>query len=322
MLIGVLFLLFGWPSQTPHTPQGHIQAIVVTLPRASILRNELELGRLGDGVRQHWMDEMGRHGIKQVSSAVRISWWKNRKAAKVGRLHYFSQYERRDSEIVDQTVLEEIGRDHLDARLAEVLVTKAMKYFSEPSLARPCQQVGISIFDDEWLPPIVASPDLNAGTDTNLEDAVREGSFSQVTAFFEQGVAVNERNNCGRTVLFDATAAEDVRMCELLLERGADARVKDENGWTPLMNAAWLGKPEMVALLISRGASVDAKDNEGQTALMIAAERGGVRAFQVLLDAHPNVSAIDNQGQTALSIAQAKGHTEIARLLKQAGARE
>jgi ankyrin repeat protein len=99
------------------------------------------------------------------------------------------------------------------------------------------------------------------------------------------GAEVNRPKDHGYVALH---RVQDAATAKVLIEAGADVQAKDHRGWTPLMWAAYYGKPDVVRLLIAHHASVN------DTA----------------------------SGQTALGIATAGSRQDIARILREAGARE
>ncbi|MGN0022858.1 MAG: ankyrin repeat domain-containing protein, partial [Elusimicrobiaceae bacterium] len=61
---------------------------------------------------------------------------------------------------------------------------------------------------------------------------------------------------------------------------------------------------------------------DGVTPLMMACDRGNIAIVKLLLTNGANVKVKDNNHWTPLQIANQHGFTEIASLLKQAGAKE
>jgi ankyrin repeat protein len=79
--------------------------------------------------------------------------------------------------------------------------------------------------------------------------------------------------------------------------------------------------PKMKALS-AEAALVTARGSMGETALMFAAKRGSVEGVRLLLDKGVDVNVKTKDGNSALKIAVKKGYTDIADLLRKAGAKE
>ena len=96
--------------------------------------------------------------------------------------------------------------------------------------------------------------------------------------------------------------------------------------------AARDGDDRLLKLLLDEGVPVDTLSDEGRTALSIAAERGHVGTVQLLLQHNANVNAQSDQivhgnyykqsegKRSPLHWAAVGGHTEVAKLLRSAGA--
>ena len=78
----------------------------------------------------------------------------------------------------------------------------------------------------------------------------------------------------------------------------------------------------MVRLLLDRGARANVANNEGWTPLMEAAARGGAGVVALLIEKEADVNAKNKAGRTALQLAEEKGYSQIAEILKAAGAEE
>jgi ankyrin repeat protein len=110
---------------------------------------------------------------------------------------------------------------------------------------------------------------------------------------------------------------------KLLISKGANINATDKNGWTTLMYATYNSENTSIAkLLLDNGVDINTKDNTGKTALMHAATSYRAGTVKFLIDNGADVNAKDNGGKTALQYAEEHGCTEIATILRQAGAKE
>jgi len=90
----------------------------------------------------------------------------------------------------------------------------------------------------------------------------------------------------------------------------------------PLILAARAGQVGLVRLLLERGADVNARDKETEaTALIAAAHQGHLQVVELLLQKGADVNAKDKNGRSALSEAARYSHEDVAKLLKERGAK-
>lgn len=167
---------------------------------------------------------------------------------------------------------------------------------------------------------------------TPLYIAAREGHLAVVKLLLEKGAAIEAKAEDGCTPLSTAAFNGHADVVKLLLERGAAVEGKHKDSVTPLAMAAQQGHLEVVRLLLEKGAAVDAKDNDGFTPLARAAQnRDGLLArhlevmkFLLAKGANPNTLGFApfGDGKTALQVAEEQGNTEVAELLREAGAKK
>lgn len=166
------------------------------------------------------------------------------------------------------------------------------------------------------------------GLDVNTTDpdgntllmlAVRGDHFDVAKRLLQRQAKLAGRNRYGETALMLAAAKGDMELVDWMVKNGAGV---NQSGWSPLIYAAWQGKTEVVKYLLKKGADIDAVSPNGVSALMLATRGGHFDTVKLLLweVADPNIKS--DSGATALAWALKAGNTEIADLLKQAGAKE
>lgn len=88
------------------------------------------------------------------------------------------------------------------------------------------------------------------------------------------GLDVNEKNEWGRTILFDLVLWDEPKVLTCLLDSGADVNIVDQNKYTPLHIAAAKGWVKICQLLLEKGADMNARNEYGWTALDMATLHG------------------------------------------------
>ena len=142
--------------------------------------------------------------------------------------------------------------------------------------------------------------------------AARKGDAAAVKALLAKGVDVNAKFRYGATALSYAADRGHVEVVKILLEHGADVNVKDTfYKSAPIIWAALKGHAQIVRLLLDKGA-------EGMDdVLTIGAGEGYLEVVKTVLDkGGVRAEALSS----ALGIAQKNNRTEIAEMLKKAGA--
>jgi len=141
--------------------------------------------------------------------------------------------------------------------------------------------------------------------------------------------AINLPDAQGLTPLVRAIWKQDDPLFQRLIAARADVNLPaPASGETPLCAAASMGYTRFISALLSAGADVNARNSQsGRTPLMEAVWGGHTEAVRFLLERGANVNArVIMYGQrlneNALSLALNNNYTEIAQLLRQAGAEE
>jgi hypothetical protein len=152
-------------------------------------------------------------------------------------------------------------------------------------------------------------------------EAARQGDRATLERALERGVALESKDDLGRSALLlsvrDAGSLEALRFLE---SRGARVDEPDTGGRTPLSYAAGAGRLDLVAHLAGKGALVDQPDLDQRTPLYHAAAGRHPEVAAWLLDHGARVDAADVFGDTPLMLACAKGHGDVAALLLARGA--
>lgn len=138
-----------------------------------------------------------------------------------------------------------------------------------------------------------------------------------------------EEERDAATSMQRALRDNDLAKARLLLTEGFDVNNRDDEDNTALHDVAFEGREGLIQLLLDFGADIDAQNLGGFTPLMYAAERGHLGAVKILLARGANVNIIaplhtkegPRPGFSALSLAVQNGYAEVAKLLKDAGAK-
>jgi ankyrin repeat protein len=130
------------------------------------------------------------------------------------------------------------------------------------------------------------------------------------------GADVDLQSEKGKTaIMFAATSGSGYRACvEILVAAGANLNLRDDRGHTVLTLVAAAENYPMFNLLLQAGASTDGLES---IQLIQAARTGDVDRVKSLLSAQVDLNL--DRGD-AIGSAAAAGHTEIVRILIQAGA--
>lgn len=170
-----------------------------------------------------------------------------------------------------------------------------------------------------------ADQDIGFGHgETLMSMAADHGHLTLLKELSFRRADLSVKDGNGNTLLHHAAMHGQAQVIQWLLDIHTVVGVKNNKGAEPLMLAAGYGSQPVVRLLLEHGAEVNARDKAGKTALMYACGAFDAEAACVeLLRYGADVRARTAQGQSALTLAQARrGSPELARLLRQAGAKE
>ena len=149
-----------------------------------------------------------------------------------------------------------------------------------------------------------------------------KGHIPVVIYLLDHGAHVNHTDEKGQTPIFLAAKSSFAELVQLLINRGADLHRATTDGWTPIHFS--YDHVETTRVLVENGVDVNRVANYF-TPLYLAASNNYPELVKVLLSPGTNLEiqrpdGSYQKGFTALTVATLYGHTEVARLLLEAGA--
>lgn len=119
--------------------------------------------------------------------------------------------------------------------------------------------------------------------------------------------------------LFEAIHRKDAAKVNALLADGADPNAKNNDGCTPLRLAVFKNRFDIVQILLEKGADIHTDDD---AALREAMRNGYLDIGRYLVEQGADPNAKDENGKTPLHLAASKNRFDIAKVLRDAGAKE
>jgi ankyrin repeat protein len=142
------------------------------------------------------------------------------------------------------------------------------------------------------------------------------------------GADVNAKDHSEQSAYLIATSevGDDPRLLEATLAAGADVNAHDSYDGTGLIRAAERGNHRIIRRLLDTEIEVDHVNRLGWTALLEAIILGDggrehTQVVRLLTGAGADVELADKDGTTPLEHARSRGFAQIARILRDAGAR-
>lgn len=158
----------------------------------------------------------------------------------------------------------------------------------------------------------VQAQETKKALNDQLWEAARKGDAVAVKSLLDRGAEVNAKFRYGATALSYAADKGHLEVVKILLERGADVNVRDTfYKTTPLMWAVFKGHTAIVQALLDKGAEgvdqvlMSGSRNGNAEMVRIALAKGGLKPETL---------------SAALAAAVGGNKTEVAEMLKQAGA--
>ncbi len=176
---------------------------------------------------------------------------------------------------------------------------------------------------------VCAAPRADAGMrdgERSLIQAVVRGDAAGAAKLLASGIRADLKDDRGRPLVLVATHRNDVEVARALILAGADVNVKDTIEDSAFLYAGAQGRNAILQLILQHGKPDFRTTNRyGGTALIPAAHYGHVETVRILLGTPIDKDHVNRLGWTALLEAVILGdggraHTEIVRLLVQAGA--
>ncbi len=156
---------------------------------------------------------------------------------------------------------------------------------------------------------------------SQLIKAAQQGDLVEVKRLLDEGIAIDATVAPGLTALLIACREGHVSVVKELVRRGARINQADRDGLNPLLMATMNDRPEVIGALLAQGAQVDARDRKERTALMLAAQKGNAKAVKALLEGGADIDEkVGRDNVTPLMIAARNGRLEVVKILVEMGA--
>lgn len=132
---------------------------------------------------------------------------------------------------------------------------------------------------------------------------------------------LDARDKRGCSALILAAASGCARSTSLLVDGGSSLAVSDKRKRTALAHAAMGGHGDALRVLLEvEACNVNIQDSTLQTPLIFSAQHGHTEVAKLLINAGAEVNCRAKSGATPLWEAAAAGHTKVIEVLLQAGA--
>jgi serine/threonine-protein phosphatase 6 regulatory ankyrin repeat subunit B len=241
-----------------------------------------------------------------------------------------------------------LASKHRRLSIIRVLIDHGAIVDSKNNLAQTPLHVSCKEIEDcQWTvarPKDIVQLLLERGANANARDKdnatplhLASSSYGLLIAsvLLDGGANVNANDNCGRTPLHRLLANGHNNECDslvgfvsLLLKRGAEVNAEDEDQATALHLAFNHRDLKIAPVLLDHGANPNAENNLGETPLHrllkynYFGEDLHLNTVQLLLESGANPNVRDKDGVTPLQLTSRNGMPEVARLLRNYGAKK
>jgi len=242
----------------------------------------LEHGVRGDGLRRPWMDEMRRDGVKLTSLTFEFDWKRGGHVLEHWRLvsaEYFDSYNYASPPMAESQIATiKVSGSAVTLQAEALERAKHGFWIEDPGHQHPAHRKGtgyriVSLAENEWLPvqvfPLYGQYEPRT---TPLMHAAALGDVARLTALLVPGAKVNAVSRDGSTALVYAVGA-NAGAVRALLEAGADVNAGMKGGGNALTAAVVTDHAENVSILLKAGADPSSRGAEEQSALSIGLQR-------------------------------------------------
>ena len=195
---------------------------------------------------------------------------------------------------------------------------------------------------------IAAGANVNAVNRLNASSlylAAKAGNAELIAILLKAGATANQELTLGETAVMTAARAGSAAGVQYLIDAGADVNaIENSREQTALMWAAAQGHVGVVSALVNAGADLDARSRErprlmfadatnggafdqginellgGFSPLLFAAREGHTDVARLLLDAGAEINGVAANGTSPLVVAAHSGHSIMAQMLIEKGA--
>lgn len=132
--------------------------------------------------------------------------------------------------------------------------------------------------------------------------AITNNDLHMVKLLVENGANINQKDKYGESILYEATAYENIEIVKFLVDNGVDVNIQNNDGCTALHNAIYSERMDIAKILVDAGADVNLQDKDGNTPANILLkyylmDENYLELFEILVKGNKiNTKLKDNKG--------------------------